>query len=73
MKQFDFAKLKEINDLDFEQIAIWPFEVKTVVALFIVIVVSAISYCNGGSCAQQVWKSPHLELVPHLECSAHAL
>jgi len=44
MKQFDFAKLKEINDLDFEQIAIWPFEVKTVVALFIVIVVSGISY-----------------------------
>ena len=44
MKKFDFAKLKEINDLDFEQIAIWPFEVKTVVALFIVIVVSGISY-----------------------------
>lgn len=44
MKKFDFAKLKEINELDFEQIAIWPFEVKTVVALFIVIIVSAISY-----------------------------
>lgn len=44
MTKFDFAKLKELNELDFEQIAIWPFEVKTVVALFVVIIVSAISY-----------------------------
>lgn len=44
MKKFDVTKLKELNELDFEQIAIWPFEVKAVVALFIVIVVSAISY-----------------------------
>ena len=36
--KFDFEKLKEINDLDFEQVAIWPFEVKSVVALFIVII-----------------------------------
>jgi type IV pilus assembly protein PilO len=35
--KFDFNKLKEINDLDFEQVAIWPFEVKTVVALFVAI------------------------------------
>jgi len=34
---FDFTKLKEINDLDFEQVAIWPFEIKTVVALFVII------------------------------------
>tara|TARA_R110002124_G_scaffold138464_6_gene301898 strand:+ start:1505 stop:2122 length:618 start_codon:yes stop_codon:yes gene_type:complete len=41
---FDFSKLKEINDLDFEQVAIWPKEIKTVVAIFCVVVVSAICY-----------------------------
>jgi len=35
---FDFNKLKEINDLDFEQVATWPFEVKSLVALFVVII-----------------------------------
>lgn len=44
IRKFDFAKLKELNELDFEEIAIWPFEVKIVVALFIVIVMSGISY-----------------------------
>jgi type IV pilus assembly protein PilO len=41
---FDFSKLKEINDLDFEQVAIWPKEIKTVVAIFCVAVVGAICY-----------------------------
>jgi type IV pilus assembly protein PilO len=41
---FDFSKLKEINELDFEQVAIWPKEIKTVVAIFCVIVVGAICY-----------------------------
>lgn len=41
---FDFSKLKEINDLDFEQVAIWPKEIKTVVAIFCVVVVGAICY-----------------------------
>jgi len=41
---FDFAKLKEINDLDFEQVAIWPKEIKIVVALFCAIVVGGICY-----------------------------
>ena len=36
--KFDVDKLKEINDLDFEQVATWPFEVKSVVALFVVII-----------------------------------
>ena len=36
--KFDFNKLKEINDLDFEQVATWPFEVKSLVALFVVII-----------------------------------
>lgn len=36
--QFDFNKLKELNELDFDQIAIWPFEVKTVVAMFVAII-----------------------------------
>lgn len=36
--QFDFNKLKELNELDFDQIAIWPFEVKTVVVLFVAII-----------------------------------
>lgn len=41
---FDFAKLKEINDLDFEQVAIWPKEIKIVVALFCAILVGGICY-----------------------------
>jgi type IV pilus assembly protein PilO len=36
--KFDINKLKEINDLDFEQVAVWPFEVKTVVAAFVAII-----------------------------------
>ncbi|MDP5030614.1 MAG: type 4a pilus biogenesis protein PilO [Paraglaciecola sp.] len=36
--KFDVNKLKEINELDFEQIAVWPFEVKTVVAVFVAII-----------------------------------
>lgn len=35
--KFDFNKLKEINDLDFEQVATWPFEVKSLVAAFVVV------------------------------------
>jgi type IV pilus assembly protein PilO len=35
--KFDVNKLKEINDLDFEQVAIWPLEVKCLVALFVVV------------------------------------
>lgn len=42
--KFDVAKLKELNELDFEQVAIWPFEVKVVVAAFVAIVVGALSY-----------------------------
>lgn len=41
---FDFAKLKEINELDFEQVAIWPKEIKLVVALFCIVIVSLICY-----------------------------
>jgi type IV pilus assembly protein PilO len=36
--KFDFEKLKEINDLDFEQVATWPFEVKSLVALFVIVI-----------------------------------
>lgn len=35
--KFDVNKLKEINDLDFEQVATWPFEVKSLVAAFVVV------------------------------------
>lgn len=41
---FDFNKLKEINDLDFEQVAIWPKEIKIVVGLICAAIVSAICY-----------------------------
>nr|WP_136251428.1 type 4a pilus biogenesis protein PilO [Ningiella ruwaisensis] len=41
---FDFSKLKEVNDLDFEQVAIWPKEIKILVALVCSIVVGAICY-----------------------------
>lgn len=42
--KFDFKKLQEMNDLDFDQVATWPFEVKTVVALFVGILVAAGTY-----------------------------
>lgn len=42
--KFDVNKLKEINDLDFEQIAIWPREVRIVVAVFVAIIVAALCY-----------------------------
>lgn len=42
--KFDVTKLKELNELDFEQIAIWPNEVRIVVALFVAIIVGALSY-----------------------------
>ncbi|GLR72317.1 type 4a pilus biogenesis protein PilO [Agaribacter marinus] len=41
---FDFNKLKELNELDFEQVAIWPKEIKIVVALVCALVVGGISY-----------------------------
>ncbi|GAA0375619.1 type 4a pilus biogenesis protein PilO [Bowmanella denitrificans] len=42
--KFDFNKLKEMNELDFEQVAVWPFEVKAVVALVVAILVSVLGY-----------------------------
>lgn len=42
--KFDVAKLKELNELDFEQVAVWPFEVKVVVAAFVAILIGALSY-----------------------------
>ncbi|WP_100642694.1 type 4a pilus biogenesis protein PilO [Alteromonas facilis] len=42
--QFDFAKLKEMNELDFENVAVWPFEIKSVVALVLAIIVGILSY-----------------------------
>lgn len=36
--KFDFNKLKDINDLDFEQVATWPFEVKSLVTVFVVVI-----------------------------------
>lgn len=54
--KFDFNKLKEINDLDFEQVANWPFEIKTVVAVFVAILVAV-----GGYYALISAKLPVLE------------
>lgn len=42
--KFDVEKLKELNELDFEQIAVWPNEVKIVVAAFVAILIGALSY-----------------------------
>ncbi|GGW78877.1 type 4a pilus biogenesis protein PilO [Alteromonas halophila] len=42
--KFDVAKLKELNELDFEQVAVWPHEVKIVVGAFVAILVGALSY-----------------------------
>jgi type IV pilus assembly protein PilO len=42
--KFDINKLKEINDLDFEQVAIWPKEIKLVVGFVCAIIVGVICY-----------------------------
>ncbi len=42
--KFDVAKLKELNELDFEQVAVWPKEVKIVVACFVAILIAGLSY-----------------------------
>ncbi|AWL13203.1 hypothetical protein HMF8227_02752 [Saliniradius amylolyticus] len=42
--KFDFSKLKEMNELDFEQVAVWPFEIKTVVALVLAILTGVLGY-----------------------------
>jgi len=42
--KFDVSKLKELNELDFEQVAVWPREIKIVVALFMAIMVAGLSY-----------------------------
>ncbi|MBL4630822.1 MAG: type 4a pilus biogenesis protein PilO [Paraglaciecola sp.] len=60
--KFDFEKLKEINDLDFEQVAIWPFEVKSIVALFVVIISLV-----GGYYALVKDKLPILEVAQNNE------
>ncbi len=41
---FDVSKLKELNELDFDQVAVWSKEVKIVVITFVMIVVGALSY-----------------------------
>lgn len=42
--KFDVSKLKELNELDFEQVAVWPKEVKIVVGIFMAIMVAGLSY-----------------------------
>ncbi|WP_026376911.1 type 4a pilus biogenesis protein PilO [Aestuariibacter salexigens] len=42
--KFDVTKLKEMNDLDFEQIPVWPAEVKIVVATVVAILVGVLGY-----------------------------
>lgn len=42
--KFDFNKLKEMNELDFEQVAIWPSEIKLVVTLVTVVLVGVLGY-----------------------------
>lgn len=42
--KFDINKLKEINELDFEQVAIWPKEIKLVMALICGIIVAGACY-----------------------------
>ncbi|MDN4503939.1 type 4a pilus biogenesis protein PilO [Alteromonadaceae bacterium BrNp21-10] len=42
--KFDFSKLKEMNDLDFEQVAYWPFEVKIVVVVVEAILIGVLAF-----------------------------
>jgi type IV pilus assembly protein PilO len=41
---FDFNKLKEMSDLDFEQVAVWPKEIKIVVGFVCAAIVAGICY-----------------------------
>ena len=41
---FDFKKLKELNELDFEQVAVWPKEIKIVVGILCAIIVAVICH-----------------------------
>ena len=41
---FDFSKLKELNELEFDQVAIWPKEIRIVVGLFAALLVATLSY-----------------------------
>lgn len=60
--KFDISKLKEINELDFEQVAVWPFEVKTIVAIFV-----AVIGLVGGYYALVESKLPTLEAAQKSE------
>lgn len=60
--KFDVNKLKEINELDFEQIAVWPFEVKTVVAVFVAVIALV-----GGYYGLVKSKLPLLEVAQNRE------
>lgn len=42
--KFEFKKLREMNDLDFEQLASWPFEIKFVVGLVIAILSGVLGF-----------------------------
>ncbi|MBC3767617.1 type 4a pilus biogenesis protein PilO [Neptunicella marina] len=42
--KFDVSKLKEMNELDFEQVANWPFEVKIVVAVIEAIAIGILAF-----------------------------
>ena len=41
---FDFSKLKELNELEFDQVAIWPKEIRIVVGLFVALLVATLCY-----------------------------
>lgn len=61
--KFDFKKLQEINELDFEQIAIWPFEIKAVVALFVGISVAVGTYYGLVSSKLPVLEAAQLKEI----------
>ncbi len=42
--KFDVQKLKELNELDFEQVHVWPFEIKMVVGVLFAIIVAVGGY-----------------------------
>ncbi|MEM0910092.1 MAG: type 4a pilus biogenesis protein PilO [Pseudomonadota bacterium] len=42
--KFDASKLKELNELDFEQVHVWPYEIKLIVAVLFAIIMAAAGY-----------------------------
>lgn len=58
---FDVDKLKELNELDFEQVHVWPFEIKVVVAALIAIIMGFAGYYLIISSKLPKWEATQIQ------------